>query len=544
MTTQAGKQDVDSRQEVGLKHAVLDQDKRLSEAIIWKMLENFYDTASISAWNRIPFYPTSNPFIAEAYAEQIVAFLKDYRAHLNEDEPVYIIEMASGSGCFSFYLLQDLQNKLSYFESLSKIKVKYVMTDFTDNNVRSWEQSARLKPFVDAGLLEFAVFRPDTDQSIETRPSGLKLSAGLVHNPVITIANYFFDSIKQDAFQIQGGVLKEVRNTFTCGAEHVPSEGYPPFEVLQKTESYHDASVDYYEDKILNQVLQKYIATGRDCSVLIPYGAFDCLNNLRVMSGDNVVLISSDKGFTDENYVDGLREQTFLTHHGIFSYSVNYDAIKKYFELLGGVGFTTTDDNLSVSTAANYLLQHKAPLEESRFYFKEKMDKQNLGNYLYFMQDLLTSVKPEKANELLRACLGYIQLSNYCPIVFCLAAPRIYAAIETINPYQHQRLMQILPKVRAKFYSVQQQFDVFYWIGRMYYGLDMYEPGLQAFEESLKTFGSTSSSLYYIAACNEVKGNFDTALQYYKDTLELEPGCEYTQSGIDRVKGKMSKKTS
>lgn len=536
MTTQAG------NQEIASGHTVLDKDKRLSESIIWKMLENFYDTASISAWNKIPFYPTSNPFIAEAYAEQIVAFLKDYRQHIVSDEPVYIIEMASGSGCFSFYVLQDLQVKLSYFEELKKINLKYVMTDFTDNNVSSWQKNPRLKPFVDAGLLEFAVFRPDSDQSLETRPSGLKLHAGTVHNPVIAIANYFFDSIKQDAFQIQNGVLHEVRNTFSCDSDQLPDEGYPPFEVLRKTESYQVVNGKYYEEQVLNDVLEKYIASGKDCSVLIPYGAFDCLRNLRAMSGDNVVLISSDKGFTDENYVDGLREQTFLTHHGIFSYSVNYDAIKKYFQLLGGEGITTTDDNLSVSTAVNFLLKHKVPLEESRYYFKEKVDKQNLGNYLYFMQDLLTSVKPEKTNELLRACLGYIQLSNYCPIVFCLAAPRIYAAIETINPYQQQRLLQMLPKVRAKFYSVQQQFDVFYWIGRMYYGLDLYEQALVAFEESLNVFGSTSSSLYYIAACNEVKGEYERALKFYNQTLELEPGCEYTRGGIDRVKSKLGKK--
>lgn len=529
--TQAGTQDSD--------YVIVDQEKRLSESIIWRMLENFYDTASISAWNQIPFYPTSNPFIAEAYAELIVSFLKDYRQHFNRNEPVYIIEMASGSGCFSFYLLQDLQAKLSYFDDLRAIPIKYVMTDFTDNNVRTWQANPALQTFVQSGLLEFAVFRPDSDQEIETRPSGMKIEPGSVHNPIIAIANYFFDSIKQDAFQIQGGALKEVRNTFSCPSDKVPAEGYPRFDSLVKTETCHEAPEGYYSDEMLNKLLGRYLEKFSDASVLIPLGAFDCLRNLRAMSGDNLVLISSDKGFTDENYMKGCREQTFLTHHGIFSYSVNYDAIKKYFELAGGCGFTTTDDNLSVSTAANYLLKQPVKLEESRYYFQEKVDKQNLANYLYFLQDMLTSLKPEKANEILRACLGYIQLSNFCPIVFCLAAPRIYAAIETINYYQQQKLLQLMPKVKAKFYSVQQQFDVFYWIGRMYYGLDMYEQALEAFRESHDVFGRSSSSLYYIAACNEVKGKYDLALRHYEETLELEPDCQYTKAGIERVKAKL-----
>jgi tetratricopeptide (TPR) repeat protein len=89
--------------------------------------------------------------------------------------------------------------------------------------------------------------------------------------------------------------------------------------------------------------------------------------------------------------------------------------------------------------------------------------------------------------------------------------------------------------VRDNFYSVQQQYDVFYWIGRIYYGLNRLDDALKSFADSLLTFGESSSALYYMAACYEVKKDYQTALRLYQDTLRVEPTCEFTKGGIKRV---------
>jgi tetratricopeptide (TPR) repeat protein len=271
--------------------------------------------------------------------------------------------------------------------------------------------------------------------------------------------------------------------------------------------------------------------------MIFPVGAFKCISNLQEISGNNLVLISSDKGFTETSYVKGRREQPFVAHHGVFSYSVNYDALRRYFEGQGGTSFNTSDDNLSISTAVNYLLKGSPnKLERSHFNFDDKVDRINLTNYLYFMQDLLTDVEPKKSHELLRACLGYVQMCNYDPVVFCLAAPRMYFSLETMNSIQEKRILLMLERVRDNFYSVQQQYDVFYWIGRIYYGMNRLDEALKAFADSMLHFGESSSALYYMAACYEVRKDYKTALRLYQDTLKLEPDCEYTQGGIKRVK--------
>lgn len=528
---------------------VVDEDVRLSESRIWALLEEYYQKASISAWNQIPFYPTSNPFIADTYADIIQTFLDDICDELKYDEPLYILEMAAGSGCFSYYLMRELKKRQQFFSKLAGLKIQYIMADFTADNPRSWQSNQKLKPFLDQGMLRFGIFRPQDDLRVLECPlnsneeaSSVILEKGKSANPIIAIANYFFDSIKQDAFQVQDSKLTEARHSFKCKKDpELP--GSFKFEHMVKSENYHDVSQDFYQDPRLNHVLKSYCRDFENASIIFPIGAFSCISNLLEMSDDKLLLISSDKGFTDKNYVKGRREQPFVAHHGIFSYSVNYDALRRYFEGLGGVSFNTSDDNLSVSTAVNCIMKGKSlALERSKYYFAERVDRQNLANYLYFMQDLLTELEPKKSNEIMRACMGYVQLCNYDPIVFCLAAPRIYFSLETMNSIQEKRLLEMLDRVRDNFYSVQQQYDVFYWVGRIYYGMNRLDDALKAFADSMLTFGESSSALYYMAACYEVRKDYKTALRYYHDTLKLEPDCEFTQGGIKRVESLLAEK--
>lgn len=521
---------------------------KLSESKIWQLLENYYKNSSISAWDQIPFYPTSNTFIAETYADIIFSFLFDIENELDYNKPLYILEMAAGTGCFSYYLLKELQKRKKFFSQFAALKICYIMADFTESNPKNWQQSPKLRQFVDEGWLKFAVFRPQADHELRelADPSispaaaenqeALHLTPGSIGNPLIAIANYFFDSIIQDAFQIKNGKLNEVKVKF-MSASDPSSWDDAKFEDLKVLEQYDEVSQNYFSDERLNNVLASYQGEFEQASILFPTGAFQCILNLLQLSENNLLLISSDKGFTDKTYVRGNRKQPFVAHHGVFSYSVNYDAIRRFFEGGGGLSFNTKDDNLSVSTSCNYLLKKSSKLDHSRFNFHEKVDRQNLSNYLYFMQDLLTEVEPQKSREIARAAMGYIRLCNYDPIVFCLAAPRIYFYLDELrrNPLQVKLLLEIIEHVRENFFSVQQQYDIFYWSGRLLYGLSQIDEALNAFADSLLTFGESSSALYYTAACYEIKKEFQTALRYYQDTLKVEPDCEYSQAGVKRI---------
>jgi hypothetical protein len=81
-------------------------------------------------------------------------------------------------------------------------KVVYVMTDFTESNFKFWADHPALKPFVASGQLDMAIFDATNDAAITLSCSGVTLAPGSVVNPVCIVANYLFDTLCHDIFQV------------------------------------------------------------------------------------------------------------------------------------------------------------------------------------------------------------------------------------------------------------------------------------------------------------------------------------------------------
>ncbi len=68
----------------------------------------------------------------------------DSKLPLNPNEPFYIIELGTGSGKFSFYMLKALE-EMKETLNFPFDKIVYVMTDFTKNNFEFWKSHPSLK---------------------------------------------------------------------------------------------------------------------------------------------------------------------------------------------------------------------------------------------------------------------------------------------------------------------------------------------------------------------------------------------------------------
>ena len=84
---------------------------RLSQSQLWNHQKSFYAEMGPDAWmQKIPFFSTSNSFIANAYVNIIASFMDQWdRANPDSDEPFYIIELGTGTGMFGFHVLSQLQ---------------------------------------------------------------------------------------------------------------------------------------------------------------------------------------------------------------------------------------------------------------------------------------------------------------------------------------------------------------------------------------------------------------------------------------------------
>ena len=123
-----------------------------------------------------------------------------------------MVELGTGTGQFSYYLLKALfELKETWGDSVENINFCYVMTDFTENNIDYWKQHAALRPFIDRGCLDFAVFDTEADTYIKLLKNNVTISAQSLHTPLVVIANYLFDSVFIDVFHIENKAINETQ---------------------------------------------------------------------------------------------------------------------------------------------------------------------------------------------------------------------------------------------------------------------------------------------------------------------------------------------
>src|SRR5258708_7472547 len=123
------------------------------------MQRDYFDQEGINASvNQVPFYITSNPFIANCYARVATAFIRDVvEKNPNAKKPsFYILELGTGSGRFSYYSVKSILNLLKALD-MQDIQICYVMSDFTKNNIKYYETHPALKPYIEKGQIDFAI---------------------------------------------------------------------------------------------------------------------------------------------------------------------------------------------------------------------------------------------------------------------------------------------------------------------------------------------------------------------------------------------------
>ena len=76
----------------------------LSKSILWEQMRKYYEQLGPNAWQEdlVPYQITSNKLLAHLYTTLINAAIYEH----NRAEPFYILELGTGHGKFSFYILK------------------------------------------------------------------------------------------------------------------------------------------------------------------------------------------------------------------------------------------------------------------------------------------------------------------------------------------------------------------------------------------------------------------------------------------------------
>lgn len=532
------------------------QDKqRLSCSLLWTLQRSYFERHGIAAWSTgtVPHHITSSPFIADAYAKVVFGFFRDCHAAANRynnlsaatldrSQPVYIVELGSGPGRFAYLFLKKF---LSVYRNsvLKEIPVRYVMTDFTDQNLEYWRAHPWLQPYIKEGILDFARFDVEHDQKLKLIHSGEILSAKTVRNPLIVIANYLFDSIPQDAFFVAGrGELFETLVTLTT-----PEKEFNPSdpEILSRIEISYDHNLvngNYYPNPEWNRILLDYKQRLRETSFLFPTAALQCVQNLYQLSGGRMLLLSGDRGYsTDEALLPGGGMPTMAVH-GSVSMMVDYQIVGEFCRRLGGQVLHPAHPAESLNISAFMFGDLPDSFVETRQAYAEAIEKFGPDDF-FTLKEGLDQIYDTLSLEQI---IAFLRLSCWDYKRFWQCLPALKKQLEGVSAVQKQGLHEAIMKVWDSYLPIGEENDLAFQLGTLLLEIDSYSDALALLQYSVDLYGMEPGTAYNMGVCHYSLGQMESALEYIEQALKLDPEFDAAQalrfelqSAVPRVRRKL-----
>lgn len=516
----------------------LEENTPLANSKLWDYQREFYQKESINAWmEKVPYYVTSNPYIANSYANIIIRFIQDClkRETLDPNAPVYLVELGAGSGTFSFHLI----NRIFELKRLLLINVQivYVMTDLIQSNINYWMTHAGFQPFIGAGELDFARFDAEHSKEITLINSGRTIHADKSHhNPFVFISNYCFDSLRQDVFQISNNNVYEGLCTLTTDESNMSGDIIHQLDKVDISFSFHEAQLPYYHHDLLNSLLLHYRETADNQYVSFPVGSLMCINNLLELSDNKLLLLSSDKGYSKHLEIYQKQEPQIVFHDNCFSLSVNFDAIKQYFKLIGGDSFTQFTEQ-SLTTCAFVSGYKFDEMHETSLALETYLNSfgHSAINNLFLSDDFATTFSSiEAVLPFLGASKWDVRAFNSCLSIMINQIRSGYARISDIED-----LKEKMSKIEANFYMYPNTIDTFFDIGLFLQETSNYEKALEYYQKSIHHFGEKENTLYNMGLCNYFLEKPQEAVIKFNEALKYNSSLIMARGWIAQIESEM-----
>ncbi|NNB97281.1 tetratricopeptide repeat protein [Corallococcus exiguus] len=478
----------------------LETNKPFSESVLWRAQRSYFERVGIDAWRdaTVPHYVTCNPALAHAMAQVVLGFLRDCDAGESRagSEPFHVLELGAGSGRFAFLFLRAL-SELREVMGWSHVPIRYVMSDFTESNLRFWRAHPALRPFVSAGLLDFALVDVERmDGTIELLESKTMLGAGSLERPLTVIANYVFDGVAQDAFFIEKGQLFECLFTVATDTPELDLSAANVLTRLRLASSRRAVHPDHYPEPEFNGLLRAYAGLLDEGSVLLPAPALRCLEKLSALARGRLFLLSADKGHLDEASL--AREvEPQVTVHGSFSLPVNYHAFQQWFLLKGGE-LTCADHRQSSLVVAAFILGAPASgMTETRLAYHLAFNGPSPDDFFRLRQGIEAHYEALEFEQL----LAHVRLSRYDARILGDCLPAFSQKVAALSAQERTELAQAIGRAWANYFHIGESRDLAFAFAACLYQLGEPASALALFEESLILYGEDPRTLWNLAMC-------------------------------------------
>lgn len=495
---------------------ILDNNVLLSTASIWQRQCDFYAREGTAAWyNQVPFYATSNAFIARAYADMMIAFMDDWHAQ-HGNQLFHIVELGAGSGQFAYLCMQSLAKHAQ----AKDYQWQYVMTDFDEKLISFWRNHSAFQPFLTHDQLLFA--QATAGQQLDQLGEILADSDG----PVMIVANYLFDSLPADIYKVSNEQLFPVAVTVTTDEDNL-DEQHQIADFENVTMHCEASDQPYASDNVL---LEQYRLELLDSYILYPTASIELLDQLKAILPQGMLLLATDKAYGSAEELDYLEPPELTGHNGCFSMMVNFDCIARYAKLHQGSA-AISSIRAGIKTAVfgiGFSLSHLERLRASTQHYLQQFAPTDYLNMYRNMQKKLDSFSLEEA-------MSMLALSNWDATVFQRLYKVIFGQLDGADMLTINYLLDHLPVIAAHYYWLEEGEDLLFQIAVVFHTLKKYHQALEYYELSLQYFPGIFGLYFNMGVCHHHLGQAGLARERFEQALQLDPDNPQTKEWLARL---------
>ncbi len=503
-----------------------------SKSLIWQLNRDYYNKVGIDAWREgiVPHHLTSSSIVGKTYAELVFGFLKDLSYKGHRDEKVYILELGAGHGRFSFHIIKHLE-RLTEQVGLKLPPYCYVISDIVEENLLFFLNHPQFKYFFDKGTLDVAHYDAMGKGPILLRHSLKKISLQELNQPLLVIANYFFDSIPKDLFLIRNNEIAECRVSLNSDTDPKEMEAAELFKNIKLKYSTRPIKNTFYEDPILNEILNDYIKLVSDTYLFFPHIGLKCIQHLKQFSKKGMMLISMDKGFHEVHDLENVKMPEMITH-GSVSFYVNYHAFITYCKKNGGTSYFPTYSTFHLQLGCLLFLPESESYTETKAAYQRVVNEYGPDDFNGYKKFCYKNIAKMSFLDL----IGLLRLSAYDSTLFVNILPRLKQVATRITFNDRTRLAQTMHQTWNMYFLLKDADDLAFEIGGLFYSLGYYEEALNYFQFSINQYGHSADGYYNRILCHyqlrqdesfvkilqEAKSTFPDYEKYaHLDTLDL-----------------------
>ena len=506
------------------KRVVVEEKVPLSRSILWELQRRFYLGRGPRAWadGDVPSWITSNPLLGGFYAEIVVTWaLEGLGAEpttVKTDEPITIVEIGAGSGMLAFRFLTRL-TELAEIWKPAGLSFRYVLTDLAQANVDFWKQHEQFSPFFESGLLTLARYDPLADGAAVYPDGERPIVAGSSLNPMVVLANYFFDSIPTDLVKVEDGRAWVARLSTT--APHKLDARPDPAVIgdLEHTWTWHDYELEPYGDPTVDELARFYTDNLASAHFPFPVAGFEVMQALDELSAGRLLILTADKGANHLSRFGGTEHKQIVRHGNGFSFDANPDAIGRWIVAKGGFVMHNAPGS-PLSITAGFLGATPRETTATRLAWRRTIDARDPSEFYPHLKVFIDQKDPVPASLF----TTLLRESAWDPYVVSTLQKKVAGKARKLSSKRRQKLLESLRRAWRNYFPIGEKQDVPFLFGTLAFELQAWDDARLWFEASIAQHGRGAAVLHNIGLTLAKEDRWDKALPWFRAAIEEQPG--------------------